>query len=119
METRRGEVITRREIDAIDEEELPALVRRHAKLLGERFPRKRDQFYCPDILDEPHLLRKLYRLNRLEIKHMKYRENALHYEDYCKLRESVEWLPYSKPLFTAIKRTLFRLKISITFPAWR
>ena len=27
---------------------------------------------------------------------MEYKENALHYEDYCKLRESVEWLPYSK-----------------------
>ena len=27
---------------------------------------------------------------------MEYIENALHYEDYCKLRESVEWLPYSK-----------------------
>ena len=27
---------------------------------------------------------------------MEYIENALHYEDYCKLRESVEWLPYAK-----------------------
>ena len=27
---------------------------------------------------------------------MEYKENALCYEDYCKLRESVEWLPYSK-----------------------
>ena len=27
---------------------------------------------------------------------MEYKENALHYEDYCKLRESVEWQPYSK-----------------------
>ena len=27
---------------------------------------------------------------------MEYKENALYYEDYCKLRESVEWLPYSK-----------------------
>lgn len=27
---------------------------------------------------------------------MEYKENALHYEDYCKLRESVEWLPYLK-----------------------
>ena len=32
----------------------------------------------------------------LEVKHMEYKENALYYEDYCKLRESVEWLPYSK-----------------------
>lgn len=27
---------------------------------------------------------------------MEYRENDLRYEDYCILRESVEWLPYSK-----------------------
>ncbi|MCI8696372.1 GNAT family N-acetyltransferase [uncultured Acetatifactor sp.] len=27
---------------------------------------------------------------------MEYKENALGYEDYRKLRESVEWLPYSK-----------------------
>lgn len=27
---------------------------------------------------------------------MEYKENALCYEDYCKLRESVEWLLYSK-----------------------
>ena len=27
---------------------------------------------------------------------MEYKENALYYEDYCKLRECVEWLPYSK-----------------------
>ena len=34
METRKGEVITRQEIDAMDEEGLLALVRRHANLLG-------------------------------------------------------------------------------------
>ena len=27
---------------------------------------------------------------------MEYKENALHYEDYCELRESVEWLLFSK-----------------------
>ena len=27
---------------------------------------------------------------------MEYKENALCYEDYCKLRESVEWLLFSK-----------------------
>lgn len=64
METRTGEVITRREVEAMGEEELLSLVRRHAKLLGERSPKRMDQFYCPGILDEPHLLRKLYRLNR-------------------------------------------------------
>lgn len=64
METRKGEVITRREIDAMGEDELLSLVRRHAKLLGERFSRRVDRFYCPEILDEPHLLRKLYQLDR-------------------------------------------------------
>ena len=34
METRDGTVITRREIDAMSGQELMALVRRHAKLLG-------------------------------------------------------------------------------------
>lgn len=27
---------------------------------------------------------------------MEYKENELSYDDYCKLRESVEWLLYSK-----------------------
>ena len=27
---------------------------------------------------------------------MNYKENALCYEDYCRLRESVEWLNYSR-----------------------
>lgn len=27
---------------------------------------------------------------------MQYIENVLHYEDYCKLRESVGWLLFSK-----------------------
>ena len=27
---------------------------------------------------------------------MEYKENALCYEDYCKLRESVEWLLFQK-----------------------
>lgn len=27
---------------------------------------------------------------------MEYKENALCYEDYCRLRESVEWLVFSK-----------------------
>ena len=44
-------------------QELMALVRRHAKLLGERFPKKSENFFCPDIQDEPALLRKLYRLD--------------------------------------------------------
>lgn len=64
MKTRKGEVITRREIDVMGEEELLDLVRRHARLLGEQFPKQADRFYCPDILDESHLLRKLYRLDR-------------------------------------------------------
>lgn len=63
METRDGAVITRREIDAMSDQELMALVRRHAKLLGERFPKKRQNFFCPDIQDEPALLRKLYQLD--------------------------------------------------------
>lgn len=79
METRKGEVITRQEIDAMGEEELLALVRRHANLLGERFPKKRDQFYCPDILDEPHLLRKLYRLNRERFIGMVLEQNKREY----------------------------------------
>ena len=29
------------------------------------------------------------------------------------------WSEYSMPLLTAIKRTLFRLNISIAFPTWR
>lgn len=32
----------------------------------------------------------------LDKKHIEYIENALCYEDYCKLRESVEWLLFSK-----------------------
>lgn len=32
----------------------------------------------------------------LEEKCMEYKENMLCYEDYCKLRESVEWLLFSK-----------------------
>ena len=64
MKTRKGEVITRREIDVMGEEELLDLVRRHARLSGEQFPKQADRFYCPDILDESHLLRKLYRLDR-------------------------------------------------------
>ena len=79
METRKGEVITRQEIDAMGEEELLALVRRHANLLGERFPKKRDQFYCPDILDEPHLLRKLYRLDRERFIGMVLEQNKREY----------------------------------------
>ena len=79
METRKGEVITRQEIDAMDEEGLLALVRRHANLLGERFPKKRDQFYCPDILDEPHLLRKLYRLDRERFIGMVLEQNKREY----------------------------------------
>ena len=63
MDTRDGAVITRREIDAMSGQELMALVRRHAKLLGERFPKKSENFFCPDIQDEPALLRKLYRLD--------------------------------------------------------
>lgn len=27
---------------------------------------------------------------------MEYKENMLHYEDYCRLRESVDWLLFSK-----------------------
>ncbi len=63
----------------MDEEELLALVRRHANLLGERFPKKRDQFYCPDILDEPHLLRKLYRLDRERFIGMVLEQNKREY----------------------------------------
>lgn len=63
METRKGEVITRREIDAMSDQELMTLIRRHAKLLGEQFPKKRQDFFCPDIQDEPALLRKLYQLD--------------------------------------------------------
>ena len=63
----------------MDEEELLALVRRHANLLGERFPKKRDQFYCPDILDEPHLLRKLYRLDREQFIGMVLLQNQREY----------------------------------------
>lgn len=79
METRKGEVITRREIDVMGEEELLDLVRRHAKLLGERFPKQADRFYCPDILDESHLLRKLYRLDRERFVELVQEQNKREY----------------------------------------
>ena len=47
----------------MSDQELMILIRRHAKLLGEQFPKKRQDFFCPDIQDEPALLRKLYQLD--------------------------------------------------------
>lgn len=79
MDTKKGEMITRWEIDAMGEDELLSLVRRHAKLLGERFPKRAERFYCPDILDEPHLLRKLYRLNRERFIGMVVEQNKREY----------------------------------------
>lgn len=60
----REEVITRRMAEGMDEEALLALVRRHAELLGERFPRRAENFYAPEITDLPHLLRRLCALDR-------------------------------------------------------
>lgn len=79
MDTRKGEVITRWEIDAMGEAELLSLVRRHAKLLGERFSKRAEQFYCPDILDEPYLLRKLYQLDRERFVEMVREQNQREY----------------------------------------
>ena len=36
------------------------------------------------------------KLKLLKEEHMEYKENALRYEDYCRLRESVEWLLFSE-----------------------
>lgn len=52
-------VISNREIDAMSGEELLAFARKHATLLGERFPKRPELFFAPRILDEPHLLRRL------------------------------------------------------------
>lgn len=42
---------------------------------------------------------------------MEYRENDLRYEDYCKLRESVEWLPYSKEqIQKALDNSLYTIR---------
>ena len=59
----REAVITRRMVDAMEAGELLALTRRHAELLGERFPRRAEHFYAPEITDLPHLLRRLYRMD--------------------------------------------------------
>jgi len=59
----REAVITRRMVDAMEAGELLALTRRHAELLGERFPRRAEHFYAPEITDLPHLLRRLCRMD--------------------------------------------------------
>lgn len=59
MDTEREAPVTNRMIDAMSQEELLAFTRKHAGLLGERFPKRMEQFYCPQILDEPHLVRRL------------------------------------------------------------
>lgn len=59
----REAVITRRMVDAMEAGELLALTRRHAELLGERFPKRAEHFYAPEITDLPHLLRRLYRMD--------------------------------------------------------
>lgn len=42
------------------------------------------------------------------VQSMEFRENALDYEDYCRLRESVEWLNFSKEQTeTAINHSLY------------
>ncbi len=79
METRDGTVITRREIDAMSGQELMALVRRHAKLLGERSPKKPQDFFCPDIQDELALLRKLYQLDPEQFVQLVLEQNKREY----------------------------------------
>ena len=59
----REAVITRRMADELDHGALLALTRRHAELLGERFPRRAEDFYAPEITDLPHLLRRLCRMD--------------------------------------------------------
>lgn len=51
--------VARREIDAMGREALLDLARRHAHLLGKPYPKRMEEFYCPRILDEPHLVRRL------------------------------------------------------------
>lgn len=59
----RETVITRRMADELDDGALLALVRRHAGLLGERFPKRAEDLYAPEITDLPRLLRRLYRMD--------------------------------------------------------
>ena len=52
-------IITKREITAMVYDDLLAFVHKHAHMLGNQYPKHMEDFYCPRILDKPHLLRKL------------------------------------------------------------
>lgn len=57
-------------------------------MLGERFPKKRQNFFCPKILDEPALLRKLYWLDPERFVRLVLLEPTLFWEVSEKARDA-------------------------------
>lgn len=69
--------ITPRDTDAMTGEELRALVRRHIWLLGKRGPKGEENFYRPQIIDEPRLLRRLCQWDPEEFSRMVLEKHSL------------------------------------------
>lgn len=78
MEFDADAIITRRDIDAMADEDLLPFARRHASLLGERFG-KSQTFYNPRLLDEPYFLRRLCSLNMERFTQLTQEQNRREY----------------------------------------